>query len=177
VSTPKQGAHVTQTGATPSTRKCFICGKVGCMPSTCDQPCDEAKIKRNAEAWRKDHPLKSDTVQKKREEPGGRRCGKHDKDEHGRILMKNKHGAHVVDQKVLKLKEAREQVEKDADLPVTKKALLKMTEKLKKLESALTATAESVNSSISTMAPSSVATEVTQQVHDARAMIAALTHK
>jgi hypothetical protein len=130
VSKPKQGAHVTQTGVTPSAHKCFNCGKVGCTPSTCDQPCDEVKIKRNAEAWRKDHPLKSDTVQKKREGPGGCRRGEYDKDEHGRILMKNKHGALVVDQKVLNLKEAREKVEKDADPPVTKQALLKMTEKL-----------------------------------------------
>jgi hypothetical protein len=93
VNKPKQGAHVTQTGATPSAHKCFNFGKVGCIPSTYDQPRDEAKIKRNAEAWRKDHQLKSNTEQKKREGPGGRRCGKHDKDEHDQILMKNKHGA------------------------------------------------------------------------------------
>ena len=147
------------------------------MPPTCNQPRDEAKIKRNTEAWGKEHPLKSETVQKKRDVPGGRRRSEHDKDEHGRILMKNKNGALVIDQKVHKLKEAREKAEKDADPPVTKKALLKMMEKLKKIESALTATAESMTSTISTMAPSSVATEVTQQAHDVCSMITALTHK
>ena len=129
VSKAKQGALVTHTGTASGNRKCFNCGEVGCIPSTCDQPHDEARIKKAAEAWQKEHPLKSDTMQKKRDAPGGRRRGKHDKDEHGQILMKNKHGALVIDQTVLKLKEAKEKAEKDADPPVTKKVLLKVQRK------------------------------------------------
>ena len=75
VSKAKQGALVTHTTGSGD-RKCFNCGKVGCIPSTCDQPRDEARIKKAAEAWRKEHPLKADTVQKKRDGPGGRRRGK-----------------------------------------------------------------------------------------------------
>jgi hypothetical protein len=110
--------------------------------------------------------------------PGGRRRGKPDKDEHGQILTKNKHEALVVDQKVIKLQANTEKVEKDAGHPASKKALLKMQEKLKKIESALTAAVGSTNSTISAVTPSSSAgTEITQQVHDVRAMIAALSRK
>jgi hypothetical protein len=85
VSKPKQGGHVTQTSVSPSTRKCFNCGKPGCIPSTCNQPHDDEKIKRNAEAWKKNHPPKSGTanggtVQKRCEGPGGCRGGGSNKD-------------------------------------------------------------------------------------------------
>jgi hypothetical protein len=80
VTKPKQGAHVPQTSTTPNTGKCFNCGKPGCVPSACDQPRDEEKIKTKVNAYKKAHP-KSGTAnggneQQKHEGNGGHRHGK-----------------------------------------------------------------------------------------------------
>jgi hypothetical protein len=85
-------------------------------------------------------------------------------------MMKNKHGALVVDQK--KLWESQDKSDKDADSPVSKKALQQVMNKLKKIEANLTPNASASDSStISTQAPA----EAMKQVHEARSLLVVLT--
>ena len=176
VKKPKQGVHFTPNGPT-SARKCFNCGKPGCIPSTCDQPRDEERIKRAAEVYKKNLTKSGTTPQKPRDgnNSGRRRCGKAEKDDLGRPMMKNKHGALVVDQK--KLKASQDKAEKSDKPTVSKKALQQVENKLKKIEASLTASASvSDSSSISTTAPVAP-TAVTKQVHEVRSLLAALTNE
>ena len=90
-------------------------------------------------------------------------------------MMKNKHGALVVDQK--KLKASQDKAEKSDKPTVSKKALQQVESKLKKIEASLTASASvSDSSSISTTAPVAP-TEVTKQVHEVCSLLAALTNE
>ena len=165
----QQGGHVTLTSATPTTRKCFNCGKPGCIPSTCNQPHDKEKIKRNAEAYKKPHP-KSGTAnggneQKKQESNGGYRRGKWD--DLGHAMMKNKHGTFVVDQQKL---QASKTSRKRTDLPDTKKTSLQMMDMLKNIKASLTTS----NTTFASSTIMSSAPDVTQQVHEVCSLITAL---
>ena len=173
---PKQGVHFTPSGPT-SARKCFNCGKPGCIPSTCDQPRNEERIKRAAKSYKKNLTKSGATPQKSRDgnNSGQRRRGKVEKDDLGRPMIKNKHGALVVDQK--KLKASQDKTEKSDKPTVSKKALQQVENKLKKIEASLTTSASvSDSSSISTRAPAAPA-EVTKQVHEVRSLLAALTNE
>jgi uncharacterized membrane protein (DUF106 family) len=90
-------------------------------------------------------------------------------------MMKNKHGALVVDQK--KLKASQDKAEKSDKPTVSKKALQQVENKLKKIEASLTASASaSDSSSMSTTATAPVApSSVTKQVHEVRSMLAAIS--
>ena len=130
-------------------------------------PRDEERIKR---------AQKSKSGEKSRDNNSGRRRrGKVEKDDLGHPMMKNKHGALVVDQK--KLKASQDKTEKSDKPAVSKKALQQVENKLKKIEASLTASASvSDSSSNSTRAPAAPA-EVTKQVHEVRTLLAALTNE
>ena len=70
-------------------RRCFNCGKPGCIPSTCSQTLDPERIKKNRDLWQKNNPFD------KSKRPSRRKP----KDALGRPLKLNKRGAYVVDQK------------------------------------------------------------------------------
>ena len=70
-------------------RRCFNCGKPGCIPSTCSQTLDPERIKKNRDLWQKNNPF-DESKRPTRRKP---------KDAHGRPLKLNKRGAYVVDQK------------------------------------------------------------------------------
>ncbi|MGL5936996.1 MAG: hypothetical protein ACRCZI_15400, partial [Cetobacterium sp.] len=138
-------------------RKCFNCGKAGCIPSTCDKPRDEERIKRAAEAYKKNLAKSGNTPQKASDgNSRPRRRGKVEKDDLGRPMMKNKHGALVVDQK--KLKASQDKTEKSDKPTVSKKALQQVENKLKKIEASLTASASASDSS-------SMSTTAMHQLH------------
>jgi hypothetical protein len=176
---PKQGVYFTPASTNTSTRKCYNCGKPGCIPSTCDQPRDEERIKRAAEAHKKSLRNKSGAAnggnnQKLHDgnNSGRRRRGKEEKDDLGHPMMKNKHGALVVDQK--KLRASQDKSDKAAEPTVSKKALQQVESKLKKIEASLTAsTSVSKSSTLSTQA--SAPAEVMKQVHEVQSLLAALT--
>ena len=105
VAPAKQGAAFNASGGPPSnksTNKCFNCGKVGCIPSTCDEPLDQDRIAKARAAWRARGTGRGRGKDGRGDRRGGAgrgqpRAHKASKDAQGRPLKKNKNGDMVVD--------------------------------------------------------------------------------
>ena len=107
-SVPKTPASSEKSDSSDRSKNpCWNCGVLGCIPSKCPKPRDEARIKKNKEAYMKKKKARSGDRRGKQSSGKG---GKPRRDSQGRILKVNKNGAYVVDQKA----EQRRQQQREA---------------------------------------------------------------
>jgi hypothetical protein len=143
VKAPQQGSafsysdRAKPSGAGPSPlRKCFNCGKPNCIPSTCSEPFDADRIKKNSELYRARNPS-SDRRQGngKGKQRNASKSSK-DKDEKGRPVTLNKNGVYVVDQRKFKALSIQADVPKgpSLDKAAIEQKMLCLEETAKKLE-------------------------------------------